>query len=150
MLRGSLLLITIALVACGKPLRVVDIDPAFQPYVDSFLSDAHEHSREAVVNNLIMRFAPNIDGTQTAFCDMTEMVPTITIERTYWDMSPEVIKKALIYHELGHCVLHQPHRDAYVSPYLPMSIMNTWMVEDYYLEVYWDNYVNELFTGRWE
>ncbi len=146
------------------------IDPEFKEYVDAYVTDAYSYG--IVFNppdfNVVFGIT---DVKDNATCSIREFkqknfdgssedvkLLTITVDIESWDRFGFFAKKALIYHESNHCLNNfRGHRDDKISLdglNLKKSIMNTYdfssKFSSYYLEVYWSNYVHELFTGEWE
>ena len=86
------------------------VSPQLIPYVEDFRDDAIYYEAACwgtnyirLVNNFSM---PGFEDTVIGLC-----YPHIGVEilRSYWDDATEWEKKALVYHELGHCSLGLDH-----------------------------------------
>jgi hypothetical protein len=70
----------------------------------------------------------------------------ITIDRSSWDERSAAVQRSILFHELGHCVLHRGHRDDTDSDGYPVSIMNSYELSDRELTERYDGLVSELFS----
>jgi hypothetical protein len=149
-----LLTLTILNTSCTKIKNTYEVDFAFQPYVEQYISEAH--SRHIVINeeNLIIKFD---DGEQTGMQEgvfvngrcirNVGQVPIVYINRLQWSNYNYYDKVELIFHETTHCLLGQGHDDALLSNHIPKSIMNTYHLGSQIFNAQtYDYYVNELFT----
>jgi hypothetical protein len=73
----------------------------------------------------------------------------IVIDSEYWEKSDSYEREALVFHELGHCVLDKDHNSSMVSflyflDHRPKSIMHPYSFYQY--RYYRDDYIKELFT----
>lgn len=86
------------------------IHPEFKPYVAQF-----NDFTDAPLPNLIIDFG---NDTKAGKCVTAEEQKIIVINRTVWDSSCDAGKRALLFHELGHCVLNRGHVDklSYMAP----------------------------------
>ena len=172
------LLLFIALFAtgCGHA-QTVQIDPAVQPYVDRFVAASSTiYDSPVQIDDLIIVIADTlpVTGDSTGVCQTGfGITPTITLLKSYWEsMDPELSpngdigREALVFHELGHCVLARPHRNDTFYLVIPAtadslqshteyqeSIMyyqaDELLVDvDYYTQNR-EKYMSELFSG-WE
>jgi hypothetical protein len=118
-----LLFIFIFLVsACGR--NVYQIDPSFQPFVDSFLKDMSTNRPDLnVPANLIVQFGPTPYNDEGECLTAPFTTPTVNISQICWDNYTDLEKTVIIYHELGHCVLGRVHTSV-MNGQWPISIMN--------------------------
>lgn len=160
-----LVLLGTVLASCVAPhsaSRPFTCDPALLPYVELFQSDSvavKGHAQSLV--NLSVRFGqPGVligqgnSGLCTIYSDGLKVVE---IDPTYWSSHNETTRQALMYHELGHCVLLRDH----VSETIPItgswtpqggfgtgfaSIMNPYsLVDDSFWSTNRNYYITELF-----
>lgn len=157
----SAMSLLIALTGCGSRPHV---DSAFAPYVSQFQQLLTDNHVSAVINtyNVTVEFGDPKSTCSTpeaaGCCDPGFSRPTITIDKTTWDgyegePTGEDMRQAIIYHELGHCVLRRSHNSetvVYAAPSAirPESIMNpdatyaaTWI---YLVPALADEYYQEL------
>lgn len=153
----TIIILSLLMVSCGeKPSSVpFSCDPSLLPYVEAFQSDSVAlKGRRQNLNGLKVTFSEpyklmnrNFAGLCTFKTDGTKL---IEIEPIYWTTLTETAKTALVYHELGHCVLlrehrtdtfhHETHGNIYSSLMNPYSLVN----EAFYRENK-DFYTKELF-----
>jgi len=95
-MRNLVILLALTLPACGAESY---IDSAFIPYLEDFPAEV----------TVSIQFVDKIDNGATASCIHAE--GAIVVSRLHWDHYSEVGKKALLWHELGHCVLDMRHTD---------------------------------------
>lgn len=70
----------------------------------------------------------------------------IEILRSWFEKASGCSQEALMYHELGHCVLNRDHLDTYNGPYgLSTSIMHSLLINGGVWCEHRDYYVKELF-----
>lgn len=111
------------LCGCAKAhTPVVRIDPAFQPFVDQWHQDAIATTgKDVPINDLIFEFADDdiqLTGDENGYClESRDASPIIRIDRTFWNENQYIpggydvnsLLVAVLYHELGHCVLNRGH-----------------------------------------
>lgn len=136
-------LIVIVLLAVEANSGAYD-DPRVEIYKNDF---EHETLRNAdsitieLVDNLYSN-NPEIIG----YCYRTEHL--IKIRHDFWINADPLSRKAVVYHELGHCLLSRSHRDDLLSDNCPKSLMNAGLPPVKCLYVHYNEYVQELVTGR--
>lgn len=120
------------LIACGSPRLELN---EFSDYVHKFEDYSTEYGR-IDVSNLVIQFHDTtwFSPTTVGVCQSGGMVPTIFIDPVFWEEVPEEIREALVFHELGHCILHQQHRSDRKSIMSPYVITDFWHNTDYYMQ----------------
>ncbi len=98
--------------ACGEHVEVNE----FQKYVDTFQAEARLRGKDIEITRLIIEYgdpSPMSDNSATVgVCwHLPLQVPRIVVDREFWDMINDDAKEQLIFHEMGHCVLGQDHRE---------------------------------------
>lgn len=78
------------------------------------------------------------------YCNPKKNSWKITLGRGYWDSADDDQRRALVYHELGHCVLNRPD-DNQLLPDRPKSIMYPEIVDGPTYKAHWTEYLCELF-----
>jgi hypothetical protein len=155
--------IAVLLLGCNRSLtvpKIVSIDPALQSYVDAFVAAGHAAGHNIVIDNLTMHFATNSQmngntGDAVGECMMmdegTTGTPRVLIDSDAWVLFSEPVKQAIIFHELGHCVLWLQHDTTEITTsrwdYIPRSIMYPYVQMTITYEEYWNYYTMELFNG---
>jgi hypothetical protein len=137
---GFKLLISLYLTSCGSG-KVVDIK-GFEVYVYSFIEDASDYGKDVPLDDLIVEFGNTRRHSELAIgtCTRGNHTPLVLIDEEYWTTASEQERYAIIYHELGHCLLNRRHVEDY------KSLMNPTIKKDFYL--YEEYYLTELFTRR--
>lgn len=71
----------------------------------------------------------------------------VTIDLEFWKNANPVLREMVVFHELGHCVLNQGHREGENNQGACLSLMNsgTSGCQVYYNEENRNYYLNELF-----
>lgn len=136
------------LASCGlaleKQIKSLSIDPLARSYVNEFESEPY-FGRS--IDDLELRFAkinsPNKGTSIAGYCQKsttysqglleTKVIktPRIVINIDYWNTAEDYLKRKLIYHELGHCILNKGHIDnsaEIMYPYIGHS-SKTWQNE---------------------
>lgn len=153
------LALTLALTACGKnPDRPQVVQPQFaatnsefSAYVDLFVQEAKittgvDYSKKIVpINFTELTYSENGIGTVGTCRYYTSGKREILIDPNFWASASEARRAALIFHELGHCVLNRLHNDT-VDSRGPVSIMHTYLLDADIFEDHYGSYVTELFT----
>jgi len=150
-----LILISLFFTSCGKflPPDVVEraephfktSDPYFNTYKQDFAEEYNIYTGKSVRTSVPINFSNDIffpsNPRSIGVCFSTGgRGIEILIKESYWRTLSSVCRRQLIYHEMGHCMLNQDHRDGYPS------VMNS---SNGYCELY-DNHENmfleEFFT----
>jgi Putative phage metallopeptidase len=140
----------------------VNVPSALQPYVARFQQTGQDVTgEEIVITDLVVKFQQgNLDGgDESGVCATSPYTsPTITIAEGDWMGMSEEQREILMFHELGHCVLHRAHLNSLISilvaggqtENVPESIMYfsapSQLTEGDVYETNHDQYMKELFT----
>lgn len=159
-MKALMIFCLLLLTACNRKLELskeVYIDIELAPYVTEFVADSVAVGRPVFIDNLIVKFQSGLGGDVLGECQDanggTEGTPNIYINSDNWDEQSAISKKAIMYHELGHCVLFLGHDETMINinGYLiAKSIMYPWIQADNIYRDHWNSYVYELFTGVWQ
>ncbi|MBK8504075.1 MAG: hypothetical protein IPL46_18830 [Saprospiraceae bacterium] len=112
-----LLLFLLCCLACSKedtPGKFeVNVPPVVQPYVDQFLEEAAVRGKVIDLSKigLEITFQDNLEDTLAAFCSKGAIV----INNQFWETRNDVSREAMIFHELGHCILNRNHYNAMLA-----------------------------------
>jgi hypothetical protein len=100
----------------------------FEQYVTAFEQNSAQYGAPVQVTDLTIRFG-QVDASGESrgrgVCEYSAgSTPTITISQTAWESSTESEREELVFHELGHCVLHKTHQAGITEAGIPQSLMN--------------------------
>lgn len=122
--------------------------PQFKNYLDDFISDSKKYNKDLDLSRLVTIFSDSVSYGTAAYCIPNYKL--VVVSTNVWETLSLDGKKALLYHEWGHCILRRNHTEDYIfSSLCPVSIMYP-MIEPvercYNIEKYnWYN--KELFTN---
>lgn len=131
---------------CGavRPESRLEIDPELQPFVDTFVKEALDRGRVLIINNIVVKFGePNLPKA-VGVC-VNSLTPVIKIQKSFFDGNDSSIREVLLFHELGHCILHKNHDTAFVAGF-PKSIMFPEVISGWHYEHNRKEYLDELFN----
>lgn len=98
--------------ACSKEevSREVIIPEEVQPYIDRFIAEAAQRDHFIDLTNfgLDITFVQGLEDTLAAYCNNGKIV----INQKFWDTRSDVTLEAMIFHELGHCILQRAHHNS--------------------------------------
>jgi hypothetical protein len=117
MKRHLCLLLLILVFSCEddspKP-TIYQIDEELLPYLETFLTEANNRGVEFDAENLILEFGTAVDevcGECSNPGNGGQRKVTIVRSSLCWLDAPSQNREALVFHELGHCLLKRGHRD---------------------------------------
>jgi hypothetical protein len=164
-MKNILALTIFALSGCGPAFSVInnaEIDPAFIPYVQTFLFEAEKHGyavNKNLINGISMHFSNEVVLPQLAFCRIYRDNLEIHVLKNKWEDSNTAARELLIYHELGHCIMGKQHNDANIIlsslehrndnfGYTgPASIMNSHAIPSAWYAGNREQYLTEFFNN---
>jgi hypothetical protein len=121
----------------------------FAPYYRSFLREAAKRGVGAA-KKVSIEFSDDLD--EAGVCEESPVgTAMIKINRRIWDRQPFSKKEALVFHELGHCVLGRDHRDSETIVFWNIKIPSSIMASDDWFPYYGafrEYYLDELFLYR--
>jgi hypothetical protein len=131
-------LCTVILIACEEePLpQPVDrvIPELVRPYVDQFMVEAEKRGVQLDTSKLSFGFDRDVtislagdQKTVVGSCSRSDNLNLVTIDtlNALWLLSGYLGKEEIVFHELGHCLLHRVHRDDRLVSGEFASIMRT-------------------------
>lgn len=143
-------ILSLVLAGCGQ--GVYSVDPDFQVYVDSFSQASQMYSTSPVdTSNLVIHYGDlstsvsAVEGSHVAGLCQEALAPTITIDPVQWKLLRDNEQEELVFHELGHCLLHRAHTSEVDQYGNPLSIMNPVLFSNY--EYRRAMLLKELFNG---
>jgi hypothetical protein len=159
---SSLLLAALLFSSCEKDIDDAiiptdQIDPVFIPYFFEFLDAYYERLPNAYVDTsaYTIQFAGQDELNSEHTIGKCSVIggTDVIIAKPYWDSVDASIKRAIIFHELGHCILGRFH-DAEILHYTICKSLMTSVITgsncgiDYYSPMWHDFYLDELFGIR--
>ena len=153
-----ILVLILSIISCSPiQLHLVNYG-IFNEYVWRFFQYADNYNRKIDSVDLSITFVEDLKVTSSGqeivgsckkFLDDSRM---ISIKKPNWNVLTDSNKEILMFHELGHCLLNQQHRNQTIfmdGLTIPKSIMNAYLLGNYY-EGYKQYYLEELFTYKGE
>lgn len=113
-------------------------DPALAPYLNDYLATGQINGKFlSLPKYLSIQFTENLNeyGSRViGVCKLQKsskgtVVAQVLINSTYWNRSTtnDLNKRALMFHELAHCIQFRGHDDRELNnPNIPASLMNTY------------------------
>jgi len=137
-----LILICLFFVACGESSEFSAGDHQFRTHYSQFVSDSIKHDKRDFGPQIEIKFYEGSEDID--HCDKYNFVgdvEKVLIDPEQWASLGFFGRKALIYHELGHCLLNRAHDNS------KLSLMNSepWALLDGSETD--DIYISELFGG---
>jgi hypothetical protein len=120
-----------------KDPKVYEVDPKIDFYINTFVAEAKKRNITIVKENLIAKFTDAATTDKGEFCGQCKQTRrlfnkngqreiNINPSNLCWQAQPELVKEALIFHELGHCFLERwEHDDSKFPNNAFKSIMNS-------------------------
>jgi hypothetical protein len=117
----------ILLLGCGRENDFVyDVPGEFERYVDRFIQEAKARGKDITIDNLIVKRDSSLP---TLYCAVSNTISQkndvqkiISINVPYcWQNDVQL--EALIFHELGHCVLGRVHDNSLMPKGDPKTMM---------------------------
>lgn len=154
------LLVCLLLSNCAPPptshVKVLQIT-GFEKQVMAFEeASTVTHNKQLIIEDLIIKFDDTLlSQNEAGLCHGGTLTttPTISISTQIWATATDDIKELLLFHELGHCILHRiQHRNDFYENGYPVSIMYFSIsgFKSYDAQVFYENhrgaYINELFN----
>jgi hypothetical protein len=149
------MLLGLIITACGAPDRVMrtGISDEMRPVISEFLKDCERLSTDKSHCNLFglqsAKFVTRLDASQAVESVSINAVglcltwddgtTTLQVLRSFCEGQPYICR-AVVYHELGHCVLKRGHEEHGLMAPVAMS------ESDYMLN--WDNIIELFFKGE--
>ena len=129
------------------------VDREFRQFFNDFQNDAKRYKVQLNLYQLTISFVPSLPNSIAAQCFIR--TNTVEVAEDVWQILSTSQKKALIYHELGHCLLLRDHvKDGILFPaarsdeLCPVSLMHPTIDPMYSCyDEFEEMYARELFTN---
>lgn len=97
----------------------------FETQISAFEQASIDQDQPIVVTDLVIELSADIgsSGEDGVCIQGTNQTPVIQINATFWANASDQGKEALVFHELGHCILQRSHVKVVDNNYVPASIM---------------------------
>lgn len=162
----NMILISLSLLffSCTKQATQFELDPELAPYYEDFVQSGQIRGQDVSTDDLIIKFGNTKDERGAlAYCgrDFTQKgevflggrteynTPKVVVDREYFKILTAKEKRAVLFHELGHCLLNREHSSE-ITPYQFLkSIMYPYLITriiGYYYDAMEENYIDELFN----
>lgn len=125
--KRMLIAVIILIFGCGKGKDFDYTVPAeFEPYVQKFITEARARGKNITIDNLIIKQDSTLSsvlcGMSNTISSTNDVQKIITIGVPYcWQNDAQL--EALIFHELGHCVLGRVHDNTLMPKGDPKTLM---------------------------
>jgi hypothetical protein len=153
LIRGLLFGIVLILIYNHFHRRYGVIDPEFRDVYNAFQHEAILHHKSLNYANLtIEMYEPRVQDDVNGYCELSgdSAPPYIAIKRSKWNSVDAYGKEALLFHELGHCILHRDHINGLIRDsnghLIPQSIMYPYSFASTIYKDYREYYLDELFS----
>lgn len=163
------ILSTFCLFSCAKNYDYLYIDPEIQPYYNDFLNSGKMYGKDYSTDNLVVEFGDTSNYKKNSkpigICKTsidfknefgslvrhTHTYPHIIIDKQVFDYLDEYSRRALIFHELGHCVLQRTHDESINELGYVKSIMYPSLITQrigFFYQLLEKYYIEELFSPQ--
>ncbi len=142
------LLLCLSLLGCTHT-PVLDITPEAQLYVTKFEVESILQGKPTEIKDLIVRFSPDLSATTLGQCTSSR-TPIIELNSGWWAGATDDYKEAVVYHELGHCILDRHHTWYSTPENIPISLMFIYGVPPEVYVLHKEYYIHELFYPYYE
>jgi len=130
---GCLIFTGTMLFSCDKvePVFEYRIEYSLETLVNRFYEEAELRGITLQKTNLIVEFVESLEDGQCGTCERPKRNKElqrhvrISEDKECWSREPSQNQEALVFHELGHCLLNRDHKDELFPNGAPKSIMTT-------------------------
>ena len=114
-----------------EPAPIYLVPDEVEPYVSAFVEEARLRGMEISVSNLVVDFGTTENPGACGECRHVPNRPerqkriVLSTRSVCWAYATPQAREALIFHELGHCLLNRNHRDDQLPNGDYASLMNS-------------------------
>jgi hypothetical protein len=127
-----------------------NVDERLWEYFESFENEAalrgiHIDLNEEGTSGVI---SPISDEGVAGTCQYNSHFNHVTVDEDFWTRGHVLLREFVVYHELGHCVLHRDHEESSFDNGICRSIMRSGLEDcrDAYTQQNRAYYLDELFS----
>lgn len=127
--------------------RPIYMHPDVNQYYLSFKKDAKLYGVSLNLHKLTTIFSDTVPEATAAYC--LPHIKLVVVSIRTWKTLNENGRKALLYHEWGHCILRREHTEVFVNmSFCPKSLMYPYIepLQSCYNNTTRESYHKELFT----
>ena len=127
MLKNVLIALLIFILGCGKENDFIyDVPAEFEPYIVRFVNEANARGKAISIYNLIVKRDSTLPtlycAVSNTISEKNDVQKIISINVPYcWQNDVQL--EALIFHELGHCILGRVHDNSLMPKGDPKTMM---------------------------
>lgn len=131
-----------------KPVTpFLSIENQYQPYVTGFERESVRQNHPVHIVNLIIKTENYIGENIIAQCRQNHVsTPEIAVSRQEWVKADEYEREMILFHEMGHCVLHRYHTAKKDVDGIATSIMGPYILPSTLYKNRRELYMKELFN----
>lgn len=147
-----LILLSLAVSACGPKTAAYGIDDEILPYLDTLDKEFKSLGRDIGIYTISYHIgSTSFNGTdQDGVCVKSNGSNYIIISKTHWDNYSDTFRLYLLAHEIGHCILGLEHNNetSQISHDLPVSVPVSIMYHSSSEPANWDKYFHEYYLKQ--
>lgn len=143
-----LVIVAISLLRSKYTNTPIYVHPEFHPYLESFKKDADTYKVHVDFYKMVTVFS-NMKGESPVAAYCLPATNTVVVSINTWNSIDFKTRKALLYHEWGHCLLKRDHAENInYSTMCPESLMFPYIdpLQRCY-QLHESSYNKELFTN---
>ncbi len=128
-------------------------DGSFESYIDTFKSDSDRivgHEPDTSALRIIFGDTAQRGSRVIGFCQfLNNGQNLIVVNEAWWNGASDIKREAMLFHEMGHCVLLRAHKTEFRTTDLsPISLMYSFLLKPDVYAKYHESYLQELFTQK--
>lgn len=112
--------------------------------LQSFIKEFEDHTGKNV--NIVVGFGDNLKSPVIGACyyKMPPVRNRVVINRSTWDRFTHLERKALVWHELMHCVCYSNHDSSEIQFGCPASLMHPMLAPHVCIQRYKREYIEDM------
>lgn len=163
-MKHLLIALAFGIVGCGQGIQQGPFQGKGWPaevdgYVRSFVTLGDQHGNPPTpqsIQALTVEFLDEAhmptsdDGRIIGYCQGLQngLENHVSLDQEWWAESDDFQRQALVFHELGHCLMLMVHRGKWIpAENRPSSLMYPFIVASQAYQDHYDDYNAELFVG---